>query len=64
MAKKIFLTLFFIVSTLLLVSCETTTQSDIEVLIETAEGLEIDLEVTDNFVLPVTFENEDILVTW
>lgn len=64
MAKKLFLTLFFIVSTLLLVSCETTTQSDLEVLVATADGLELEVEVTDNFVLPVTFENEDITVTW
>jgi hypothetical protein len=59
-----FLSPFFIISIVLFLSCETTTQTDLEVLFETIDALEIALKVTDNFVLPVAFENEDITVTW
>ena len=64
MAKKLFLALFFLVSAMVLVSCDDVNPTELEVLVQTAESMEIELEVTDNFELPVTFENEGITVSW
>ncbi|WP_264230296.1 immunoglobulin-like domain-containing protein [Acholeplasma laidlawii] len=64
MTKRIFLVLFLMIFTFVLASCDGVSQSDLEVLIETAEQIELELEVTSNFELPVTFDNDKIKVTW